>query len=127
MWNITPRLKLLCCCGLGLGFDLSAARDCVYRAYKSSLITSLLPNFDICFKRTGSTKDNKECANYEFYESKSLVLPTILIHTSDIAPDGEIDQANQEAYLIVPMGRQYEFLAIYAKQQDVSGMELCIE
>lgn len=63
----------------------------------------------------------------KFPESKALVLPTIYIHTSDIAPDEEIAKANAEAFQIAPMGRQYEFIARYAKQQGIFDLELCIE
>lgn len=69
----------------------------------------------------------KQALFKKYPEAKALVLSTIYVHTSDIPQDEEIAQANREAQAIRAMGRQYEFIARYAKQQGFFDMELCIE
>ncbi len=69
----------------------------------------------------------KQALFRKYPEAETLVLPTINIPVAEILPDEEIAQANREAQAITPMGRQYEFIARYAKQQDIFDLELCIE
>jgi hypothetical protein len=63
----------------------------------------------------------------KYPEAKPLVFSTINIPMSEILPDEEIAQANREAQAIRAMGRQYEFIARYAKQHDIYDLELCLE
>jgi hypothetical protein len=72
-------------------------------------------------------RDIKRALFRKYPGSKTLVLPTIYVHTADIAIDEEIAQANKEAFQIEPMGRQYEFLARYCKQKQITDLELCWE
>ena len=72
-------------------------------------------------------KEIKEELFRRYPEVKEFVKPTIFIHTNQISPDAEIAKANQEANEIRHLGRQYEFMARYCKQQGVDGLELCVQ
>lgn len=67
----------------------------------------------------------KELLRIKYPELGALLLPTILVEKTDIAVDRQI--AASYALLQNKLGGQYEWLAMWAKQAGMKGVELVIE
>lgn len=63
----------------------------------------------------------------ENVDTKCTILPLIIYNVSEVKPDKEITDAYNNLRKIVPIGSQYEWLARFAKEKGLQGLELGIE
>jgi hypothetical protein len=91
------------------------------------------PYYFIVPHQRKSTRNEREAREkitkmlFEKYPwTKDLILPTIYVRMDEIAPDEEITQAYRAAYESQTIGVQYEFMARYCKQNDIQGIEICL-
>ena len=60
-------------------------------------------------------------------DTKSTLLPLIIYKTSDVNPDEEISRSHYNLRKFAPLGSQYDWLARFAKEKKIHGLELGIE
>lgn len=60
-------------------------------------------------------------------ETRCTILPVKICKKWDVNPDSAITKSYKILKKIVPIGSQYEWLARFAKQNDIRGLELGIE
>ncbi len=62
----------------------------------------------------------------KFPHTKELLLPTDYTNVADVEPDAEITQAYNEILKTHHLGSQYDWLARYCKEKNISNLELGI-
>lgn len=60
-------------------------------------------------------------------DTQSTLLPLIIYNVTDVKADEEISTAHRNLRKIAPLGSQYDWLARFAKQKGITGLELGIE
>lgn len=60
-------------------------------------------------------------------ETKCTIRPLVISNVSDVKPDAEVTKSYQKLRKFVPIGSQYDWLARFAKENELEGLELGIE
>lgn len=69
----------------------------------------------------------KEAIVKKYPFTASLFLPTEIVHLSEIEQDPVIERAYREAKEKDHLGRQYDWLARFCKQNNIFHMEMCVQ
>lgn len=60
-------------------------------------------------------------------ETQSILLPLIIYKASDVKPNKDITRSHRNLRKIAPLGSQYDWLARFAQEKKIHGLELGIE